>query len=282
MVEILHRCSPSVEVGLGMEGSPLSQFVILAQTAQGRACEALVKQALDHSGIFVFGELLDCPNVQAIVSTPDGAKLLELLRIFAYGTYPDYKSRRAELPELGAAQLRKLQLLTIVSLATKDKCIQFSDLQASLDVSSARELEDLIIECVYQNLIVGKMDQEGRCLIVESCACRDCREQDIDYIIATLSSWHESAHTMLQSLDGVVQYSHESFDKNKAQQDELEKLVQVTRDRLMLGDGGGKGGGDSGGGCTRMSTDDADEESKRAKSTRGRWMGAMGPSSRKN
>jgi len=262
-----------------METSPLSQFVILAQTAQGRACEALVGQVLDHSGIFVFGELLDCPNVQAMHASPEGARLLELLRIFAYGTYPDYKARRSELPELSAAQLRKLQLLTVVSLATKDKHILFSDLQVALDVSNARELEDLIIEAVYQSLIVGKMDQEKRCLIVESCACRDCQEQDIDFIIDSLSSWHDSAQKMLHSLEGMVQYSHDSFDKHKAARAELEQLIQSTRDSLKEGDAGGKVGGDSGG-CTRMPTDDADEESKRAKSTRGRWMGAMGPTSR--
>jgi len=238
-----------------------------------------VRQALDHSGVFVFGELLDCQNVQALAGTVEGAQLLELLRIFAYGTYPEYKARRSELPELGAAQQRKLQLLTVVSLATKDKYIKFSDLQAALDVSSARELEDLIIEAVYQGLIVGKMDQENQCLIVESCACRDCRDQDIDYIIETLSSWHESAQKMLRSLDGMVQYSHESFEKHKTAREELEKLIQSTRESLKEGDTGVKGG-DSGGGCTRMPTDDADEESKRAKSTRGRWMGAMGPASR--
>mmetsp|Transcript_66232 Transcript_66232/g.197070 ORF Transcript_66232/g.197070 Transcript_66232/m.197070 type:complete len:267 (-) Transcript_66232:80-880(-) len=263
-----------------MEASPLSQFVILAQTAQGKACEALVRQALDHSGVFVFGELLDCENVRSLEGTPEGAGLLALLRIFAYGTFPDYKARRAELPELGAAQLRKLQLLTVVSLATRKKHIKFSELQAALDITGQRELEDLIIEAVYQNLITGKMDQESSCLIVESCACRDCRDQDIDYIIDTLSSWHASAQTMLHSLDGMVQFSHDSYDKHKAARDELEKLVQSTRESLKEGDTGVKAGGDSGGGCTRMPTDDADEESKRAKSTRGRWMGAMGPSSR--
>lgn len=262
-----------------MESSPLSQFVILAQTAQGRACEALVRQALDHSGVFVFGELLDCPNVQALQATLEGSRLLELLRIFAYGTYPDYRARSSELPELGSAQLRKLQLLTVVSLATKDKHIRFADLQAALDVSSARELEDLIIEAVYQNLIVGKMDQENRCLIVESCACRDCRDQDIDFIMETLGAWHESAQQMLRALGGMVQYSHESFEKHTAAREELEKIIQSTRDSLKEGDAGGKAGGDSGG-CTRMPTDDADEESKRAKSTRGRWMGTVGASSR--
>lgn len=266
-----------------MEASgALSQFVILAQTAQGRACEALVRQALDHSSVFVFGELLDCANVQALAGAPESQKLVELLRIFAYGTYPDYKARKAELPELSQAQQRKLQLLTVVSLATKDKYIKFCDLQVALDVSSARELEDLIIECVYQNLIVGKMDQERGCLIVESSACRDCREQDIDYIIETLTTWHDSAQKIIGNLDDMVQYSHESYEKHKSTREELEKRVQSTRESLKEGDTGMKASGDSGGGgCTRMSTDDADEESKRAKSTRGRWMQAMGPSSRR-
>lgn len=264
-----------------MEGSPLSQFVILARSAQGRAVEALVRQALDHSGVFVFGELLDCPNVQALEGSPDSRKLLDLLRIFAYGTFPDYKARKPELPELSAAQLRKLQLLTVVSLATKDKLIKFSDLQVALDVVNPRELEDLIIEAVYQDLVVGKMDQENQCFNVESVSCRDVREQDIDDIIETLSNWHESAQKMLGSLDSMVQYSRESYEKNKESREELDKLIKFTRDRLKEGDVGGAGPsallqkvGESGGGCTRMPTDDTDEESKRAKSTRGRWMGA--------
>ena len=41
------------------------------------------------------------------------------------------EARQAELPEIGAAQLRKLQLLTVVSLASKDKLIKFSDLEAA-------------------------------------------------------------------------------------------------------------------------------------------------------
>lgn len=259
-----------------MEGSPLSQFVILAQTAQGRACEALIRQALDHSAVFTFGELLDCKNVQELMNQPDSRKLVELLQIFAYGTYPDYQARCSELPELSLQQKRKLQLLTVVSLATKDKYIKFADLQVSLDVSSPRELEDLIIDGVYQGLIAGKMDQENQCLIVESCSCRDCRDEDIDYIIETLDWWHDSAQKMVSSLNDMVEYSHNSFERHKSNREDLEKLVQRKRDLLKEGDGSVKGGGDSGGGCTRMSSDDADEESKRAKSTRGRWMGAVG------
>jgi len=257
-----------------MEASPLSGFVLLAKTAQHRACEDLVKRALEHSTVFVFGELLDCPSIQALgEGSEDGRKLLELLKVFAYGTYPEYVARRNELPQLTPPMRKKLQLLTLVSLATKSKVLKFGDLQASLDVPTEREVEEIIIESMYQDLVVGKMDQENRCLLVESCACRDCREDDVDFIIDTLSAWHESADKMLGSLDGMQKFSHESFDKQRASREELDKQIQSVRDSLKEGDTG-KAGGD--GGCTRMA-DDADEESKRAKSTRGRWMGGLGP-----
>jgi len=264
-----------------MEGSPLTQFVVLARNAQGKACEALVRQALEHSAVYNFGELLDCPNVQALAAAAETQRLVEALRIFAFGTYSDYKARQSELPELTPAQKRKLQLLTVVSLATKDKYIKFADLQSAVDVSSSRELEDLIIEAVYQNLIAGKMDQENQCLIIESCSCRDCRDEDIDDIIETLSWWHDSAQKMESSLNGMVQYTQDGFEKHRLDREELDKLVTSTRESLKEGDGGKTPSGDSGG-CTRMPSDDADDESKRAKSTRGRWMGTMGggPTSR--
>eukprot|EP00930_Biecheleria_cincta_P011086 TRINITY_DN113588_c0_g1_i1.p1 TRINITY_DN113588_c0_g1~~TRINITY_DN113588_c0_g1_i1.p1 ORF type:complete len:265 (-),score=58.50 TRINITY_DN113588_c0_g1_i1:215-1009(-) len=258
--------------------NPLDQFVILAQTAQGRACEALIRQTLEHSGVFVFGELLDCPNVKALEGTAD-QRTLDLLRLFAFGTYPEYRARQSELGELTANQTRKLQMLTLVSMATKEKLIKFPDLEVALDIHDARALEDLIIEAVYQNLIVGKMDQESRCLVVESCACRDCRDEDIDYIIETLTNWEDSAQNMIKALDKAVQYSHETFQKHQAAQEATEHLVQVRRESL---DSGGKAGNNSGG-TTRMPTDDADEESKRAKSTRGRWgMGVSQNSSGKH
>jgi len=143
-----------------MEGTPLGQFVLLAQTAQGAARQALVRQALEHSAVFTFGELLDCPNVQAMEASPESRPLVEALRIFAFGCCSDYKARQAELPQLTPAQQRKLQLLTLVSKATKDKYIKYADLQAAVDLNSQRELEDLITEAVYQNLIAGKMTRK--------------------------------------------------------------------------------------------------------------------------
>ena len=43
--------------------NPLEQFVLLAKSAKGAAAVELVKQALEAPGVYVFGELLDMPNI---------------------------------------------------------------------------------------------------------------------------------------------------------------------------------------------------------------------------
>lgn len=46
--------------------NPLEQFVLLAKTAKGAACNELIKQALESPGVYVFGELLDMPNIAEV------------------------------------------------------------------------------------------------------------------------------------------------------------------------------------------------------------------------
>lgn len=47
-------------------GNSLEQFVLLAKTAKGAACMELIKQVLDAPGVYVFGELLDMPNIAEV------------------------------------------------------------------------------------------------------------------------------------------------------------------------------------------------------------------------
>ncbi len=42
------------------------QFLVLAKGAKGAACVALIQQVLSNKKLFVFGELLAMPNVQAV------------------------------------------------------------------------------------------------------------------------------------------------------------------------------------------------------------------------
>ena len=85
------------------DGAALQQFCLLAKSAKGAGCASLIGQALEHPGIFVFGELLDMPSIKELAGTA-AAPHLELLKLFAWGTWSDYKSRAAQLPALSEAQ----------------------------------------------------------------------------------------------------------------------------------------------------------------------------------
>ena len=46
--------------------NPLEQFILLAKSARGAAIIKLINQVLETPGIYVFGELLQMPNVQEV------------------------------------------------------------------------------------------------------------------------------------------------------------------------------------------------------------------------
>lgn len=76
-------------------------------------------------------------------------KHYKTLNLFAYGTYKDYLENKSDYLELTPAQCKKLQHLTIATLATQEKCIPYSVLLKELDIKNVRDLEDLIIEAIY-------------------------------------------------------------------------------------------------------------------------------------
>jgi len=172
---------------------------------------------------------------------------VELLRIFAYGVYADYKCNRhrtcfisaislrffkvppfcaarvSQLPELTAGQKAKLKQLTIVSLAAKQKvhgrrlpfcsapfydhssscrhCVvqvlPYGQLMAELDVSTVRDLEDLVIDCFYSDLLTGKLDHRTMALDVQHATSRDIRTSDVPEMSVTLDNWYERCRARL-------------------------------------------------------------------------------------
>jgi len=56
----------------GMSSSAaLEQFILLAKTAKGAAAMELIRQALETPGIYVFGELLEMPNIKEVRLMPE-------------------------------------------------------------------------------------------------------------------------------------------------------------------------------------------------------------------
>ena len=162
----------------------LEQYLVLAKSTHGKAAEALIMQAIANPNTFVFGELVDL-LAASDVSQP----FLDLLNIFAYGSYADYDSRRGRLPDLNTNQIRKLKMLTLASLAAESKLLSFSSLQSQLQIPSLRELEDLIIDSIYHGLLEGKLDHKLSALQIHSAFGRDIRPEQVPQLLGKLNAY---------------------------------------------------------------------------------------------
>lgn len=207
--------------------SALQQFCLLAKSAKGAACTSLITQALEHQGVFVFGELLDMPCVKELAGT-SSAPSLELLKLFAYGTWTDYKRQAAQLPALSEAAATKLKMLSVVTLSTKSKIIAYDVLMRELEISSVREVEDLLIRCIYGELLNGKLDQQLKQLDVHTCIGRDIHPSEIATMLETLSQWHDTSLAVLGSLhDNIGLYKTQCEEARNAQSALTKKVDEV-------------------------------------------------------
>lgn len=158
---------------------------------------------------------------------PD-AKYFRTLNLFAHGTYKDYVENREQLLELTPVMKKKLQHLTIVTLAIKNKCILYSQLLQELDIKNVRDLEDIIIEAIYADIIHGKLDQKNSQLEVDNAIGRDIRPQDVKQIVATLQEWCESCETVLSVIDEQICVANSEKQKRIKHK---EKIDQEVRNR---------------------------------------------------
>jgi len=59
----------------------------------------------------------------------------------------------------------------------------------ALDVSTVRELEDLIIDSIYLGLLEGKLDQKEEQLEVRYTMGRDLAPGKLEEVLAALKDW---------------------------------------------------------------------------------------------
>jgi len=201
---------------------------VLAKSSKGNDCVMVIKQVLKHPLIYVFGELLEQPNVKELDKQPTLKPYLDLLRLFAYGTFQDYKRASPPLPALSDFEITKLKQLTIVSLAAKNKTLRYAVLMTELEMSTVRGLEDLIIESVYQGLVKGQLDQNKKTFEVQSAIGRDIGPNDVDEMLQTLESWLQASSSLGAKLETRSKALAEAADKKRAEEDELLKQKEDT------------------------------------------------------
>ncbi|NXX50226.1 CSN7A protein, partial [Tricholaema leucomelas] len=239
-------------------GQSQEQFLLLAKAARGAALASLIHQVLEAPGIYVFGELLDMPAVRELADS-EFSPVFRLLTIFAYGTYADYLAEAANLPPLTEAQKNKLRHLSVVTLAAKIKvvvlffpkfsfcwdylmlvtvvvpqCIPYSVLLEQLQLKNVRQLEDLVIEAVYADVLRGSLDQRNQRLEVDYSIGRDIRREELSTITRTLQEWCQGCEVVLSGIEEQVSRANQHKEQQLALKQQIESEVANLKKTIKV------------------------------------------------
>jgi len=206
---------------------PLEQYLVLARSAKGKACESLILQATAHPRTFVFGELLELVRDKGV----DGS-YIRLLEVFAYGTYSDYTNERSTLPDITPNHLKKLKMLTLATLAANSTLLEYGSLMESLEMSSVRELEDLIIESIYEGLVEGKIDHKHNALMVMSSFGRDVKQEKVPELIGKLKNYLSHIESVETFISEEIKSSKDSMETKNQKKERFEGARQETSKKL--------------------------------------------------
>lgn len=209
-------------------------FVKQASTHKGSSLATVIAEATSHSSLFAFSEILAVPNVAELEAT-ENSVLLDVLRLFAYGTWSDYKCNAGSLPQLVPDQILKLKQLTVLTLAETTKVLPYDQLMQELDITNVRELEDFLInECMYSGIVRGKLDQLRRCFEVQFAAGRDLRPGHLGNMIHTLASWLTTSDDLLVTIQEKIKWADKMSESDKKHRKEVEERVDEMKKSLSL------------------------------------------------
>nr|GAT60461.1 predicted protein [Mycena chlorophos] len=209
----------------------LEPFLLMAKSAKGAGAAKLIADATSAPGVFVFSELLELGNIQELKTNEAHAKSYALLELFAYRTYADYMQNKDSYPPLNNAQTIKLKHLSIVSLASERRILPYSDLLSALDMPTVRELEDLIIDAIYLDVLRGRLDQKQSQLEVEYTMGRDLAPGAVDALLSALKDWATTTASVLQTLDDkLARIAKDTATRKKERADHQEVLEATLRE----------------------------------------------------
>ncbi|KAF6742100.1 hypothetical protein DFP72DRAFT_1054388 [Ephemerocybe angulata] len=193
----------------------------MAKSVKGAAAPKLV-QEVGHSETRHL--LFSCKNA----ADRDGT-LTDWAQLGKSGNTPEHKDA---LPPLNNAQITKLRYLSIVSLASERRTRRPDPpiplLLAPLDMPNIRELEDLIIDAMYQDIIRGKLDQKEEQLEVEYTMGRAVEPGKVDELLEALRSWASTTAEVLTTLDAKITAIVNEAATTKTLQGEYDRALQQT------------------------------------------------------
>ncbi|KAF1988515.1 hypothetical protein K402DRAFT_411465 [Aulographum hederae CBS 113979] len=231
----------------------LEPFVALSKSANSpRAAADLITQATSAPNTYIFAELLQTPNIQALRDSPDHKQYLRLLEIFAWGTWADYTGSQG-LPPLTDPQASKLRHLSLLPLSTASDH-KYTTLQNSLALPTPRALENLIISAIYAGLITAHLDPAHQTVYISSVApLRDLAPGSLPDMTAALEAWAARCETAVKEVEKQMESIRSKADARGQDEEAAKTRTERALEEYNIGSQQGKNDDNGNGGGSGLS-----------------------------
>jgi hypothetical protein len=208
----------------------------------------LVLKALTSPDIFAgFDEIKTAVQPALASAAPD---ILRTLDLFSYGTYKDVSA--GGFLSLTDAQLQKLRMLTVVTLVERACCEQqngivpYSTVAQELSLAadtleSNRQVEEIIIACIYAGIVRGKLCQKTRSLVVSSQNGPPCAPRDVQQVSSMLKSLKELQANLLSTIMTMEADKHNVEKRREAHAEFVKRAKEASAGRNTRAAAGGGG-----------------------------------------
>ncbi|RCN48320.1 PCI domain protein [Ancylostoma caninum] len=208
-----HRADQAAKVMIMLLGTYTEED---AAQAREDAIECVRTAVVDPKS-FSFDHLQRLCAVKALKKSDP--LMYSALELFISGTLKDYRAFVKAHPEFvgeklkvdEAVLLKKIRLLTLMTIAEGNNVIQLDNLAEELDLPSNDQLEEFIIDAIQVNAISGKLNEMTRTLVVSSFQHRQFgREQwqtlqkRLQTLVNNLKQSHANIHNINQHVESLA------------------------------------------------------------------------------
>ncbi|KAI7490146.1 hypothetical protein KC351_g796 [Hortaea werneckii] len=214
----------------------LAPFIALAKSATSpRAAADLVTQATSAPNTYVFAELLQHPQIQALAGHEQFGGHYELLKLFAWGTWEEYSAAQG-LPQLSDAQATKLKLLSLLTIASQrpaasstESNLSYTTLCSRLDLQHPIDLEHLVTQAIYNDLITATLNPADQTVVITSVApLRDIAPGSVASMMNELAAWSGRCDAALGDLEREMEKVRAEARKRNIREQRAERQIKAA------------------------------------------------------
>ncbi|KAK9373497.1 uncharacterized protein V1513DRAFT_448893 [Lipomyces chichibuensis] len=215
-------------------------YALLSLVNSPAAAVDFVTRATSAPDLFTFAYLLHSPALTQHLREGDQTKkYIELLRLFASGTWQDYIANQSSMPALTDAQTIKLKQLSLISLASESHTLPYSTLLSELSLPDMRALASLVVSCIYANLISATLDTREELVHVSAViAGRDVVDKpDISRLKSVIDTWASRCAETIEDLNNEARKVREKAVQESKDIKEYNRTVEMVNKQLMAPSG---------------------------------------------